>query len=73
MKPENVKIVQILTKEYSWYEATGGVFKINHVRDKFFGLGDDGKIYSYGKHSSYEESSGHRYDLGWKEILPESP
>lgn len=71
MKEENVKIVQICIEPRIWYESNGGMYKTKHETQLILGLGDDAKIYNYGKHTFYAKEKGYTNHDGWREYWPE--
>lgn len=70
MKPELVKILSFVHESYEYFESNGGVYKTKRQGDRFFGLGNDGKIYKYGIHSFYDKDEKTYLDhTGWHEVL----
>lgn len=73
MKPEEVKIVQFQIEPYEWYESNGSIYKTKKQDIKFWGMGDDGKIYRYGEHNIYagrDVYPAYTKFNGWREYTP---
>jgi hypothetical protein len=72
MKEENVKIIQMMVEPYVYYTSNGSAYKDTHKSHKIFGLGDDNKIYRWGKHTNYSKGFGYSEKYtGWRLYVPE--
>jgi len=68
-KRDDVAIVQFTTEPYTWYESNGSVYKTERNGFKIFGLGNDGNIYRYGKHTLYRNKTYIDF-IGWRKFIP---
>lgn len=68
-KDDLVKIISFQIEPYIWYESNGSMYKTKNESRHVFGLGDDGKIYLYKKHTYYENKEYKTYE-GWRHYLP---
>lgn len=69
MKEEQVKIMQISVYPYGYFTSNGSMYK--DETNAIFGLGDDGKIYKWGKHTIYNSEKRTCEDFeGWRYYIP---
>lgn len=71
MKEDNVKIIQFNINPQVHYSSNGTIYKDKVETYDIFGLGDDGNIYKYGKHSFWKDTKYQdRVITGWRIYVP---
>ena len=69
MKEDNIKIIQFSVEPYSRFDSNGSMYKTEIRTQRIFGLGDDGKVYRWGKHIPAPADT-FKEQLGWILHIP---
>jgi len=71
MKEETTKIIQMCVEPCTYYTSNGSPYKDTTNTYKVYGLGDDGKVYSYGEHKFWHDDTYQNQTIiGWKLYIP---